>query len=48
VSGGERLFKIGKDIIHPVSKKKIGRKGEWIKVYHPQLTGWVHSKLVWP
>ncbi len=28
--------------------KRIGRKGEWLKVSHPQLTGWVYYKLVWP
>jgi len=24
------------------------QKGDWIKVTHPSLTGWVHKDLVWP
>jgi len=24
------------------------QKGDWIKVSHPNLTGWVHKDLVWP
>jgi len=24
------------------------QKGDWIKVTHPELTGWVHKDLVWP
>ncbi len=27
---------------------KIDQKGDWIKVSHPNLTGWVHKSLVWP
>ncbi len=44
---GTNYKKIG-TFAREVILKKIGRKGEWLKVYHPQLTGWVHSKLVWP
>lgn len=44
---GTGFKKIG-TLAREVILKKIGRKGEWIKVSHPQLTGWVHSKLVWP
>jgi len=44
---GTSYKKIG-TFAREVILKKIGRKGEWLKVSHPQLTGWVHSKLVWP
>jgi len=44
---GTSYKKIG-TFAREVILKKIGRKGEWLKVAHPQLTGWVHSKLVWP
>ena len=27
---------------------KADQKGDWIKVSHPDLTGWVHKDLVWP
>ena len=27
---------------------KTEQKGDWIKVTHPDLTGWVHKDLVWP
>lgn len=33
-----------KDVIF----KKVEQKGDWIKVSHPNLTGWVHKDLVWP
>lgn len=44
---GTNYPKVG-TLAREVILKKIGRKGEWIKVFHPKLTGWVHSKLVWP
>lgn len=44
---GTNYPKVG-SLTREVILKKIGRKGEWIKVSHPKLTGWVHSKLVWP
>ena len=44
---GTNYAKVG-TLSREVILKKIGRKGDWIKVSHPQLTGWVHSKLVWP
>lgn len=28
--------------------KKLEKRGEWVKVSHPQLTGWVNQKLIWP
>lgn len=27
---------------------KVEQKGDWIKVSHPDLNGWVHKDLVWP
>ena len=27
---------------------KVEQKGDWVKVSHPDLTGWVHKDLVWP
>lgn len=27
---------------------KVEQKGSWVKVSHPDLTGWVHKDLVWP
>lgn len=33
-----------KDVIF----KKEEQKGDWVKISHPDLTGWVHKDLVWP
>ncbi|ADW18326.1 SH3 type 3 domain protein [Desulfobulbus propionicus DSM 2032] len=33
-----------KDVIF----KKVEQKGDWIKISHPDLTGWVQKDLVWP
>ena len=44
---GTKYDKIGK-VVRDVILKRIDRKGDWIKVSHPQLTGWVHKQLVWP
>lgn len=27
---------------------KVEQKGDWVKISHPELTGWVHKDLVWP
>jgi SH3-like domain-containing protein len=27
---------------------KVEQQGDWVKVAHPNLTGWVHKDLVWP
>ncbi len=40
----EKIGTVAKDVI----LKKVEKKGDWIKVSHPQLTGWIHRKLVWP
>ncbi|WP_310599786.1 SH3 domain-containing protein [Desulfobulbus sp.] len=28
--------------------QKVEQKGDWIKVTHPSLTGWVNKSAVWP
>lgn len=35
---------VAKDVVF----QKLEQKGDWIKVSHPQLTGWVQKALVWP
>ncbi|MDY0350416.1 MAG: SH3 domain-containing protein [Desulfobulbaceae bacterium] len=35
-------------VVREVVLKQIGEQGDWIKFEHPQLTGWIHRKLVWP
>jgi SH3-like domain-containing protein len=44
---GTNFDKIGK-VSRDVILKSTERKGDWLKVVHPQLTGWVHKQLVWP
>jgi len=31
-----------------VTFEKVEQKGDWVKISHPELTGWVHKDLVWP
>jgi len=35
---------VTKDVVF----QKVEQKGDWVKISHPQLTGWVHKSLVWP
>ena len=35
---------VTKDVIF----QRVEVKGEWMKISHPQLTGWIHKTLVWP
>ncbi|MGD9948779.1 MAG: SH3 domain-containing protein [Desulfobulbus sp.] len=35
---------VAKDVIF----QKLEQKGDWVKISHPQLTGWVHKSLIWP
>ena len=44
---GTKYSKVGR-VERDVILKRVGRKGDWIKVSHPQLTGWIHKKLLWP
>lgn len=27
---------------------RVEQKGDWIKISHPDVTGWIHKDLVWP
>jgi len=44
---GTRYKKIG-SVAREVILKKVDQKGDWVKVSHPQLTGWIYKKLIWP
>ncbi len=44
---GTNYKKVG-SVMREVILKKVDRKGDWIKIKHPQLTGWLHKKLIWP
>jgi SH3-like domain-containing protein len=35
-------------VVRDVILKKLDQQGDWIKVSHPQLTGWINKQLVWP
>lgn len=39
--------KVG-EVVREVLLKKVGSQGDWIKIEHPKLNGWIHRKLVWP
>ena len=44
---GTEYEKSGK-VIRDVILRKTGAKGDWIKISHPMLTGWIYKQLVWP
>ncbi len=44
---GTNYDKVG-TVTREVILKKLDKKGDWIKVSHPEVTGWIHSDLVWP
>ncbi len=44
---GTEYDKVGK-VVRDVILKKIEQKGAWLKIQHPELTGWIYQKLVWP
>ena len=44
---GTNYEKVG-SVAREVILKKVDRKGEWVKVSHPKITGWLYSKLIWP
>ena len=35
-------------VARDVLLKQVETQGDWIKVSHPQLEGWIHKNLVWP
>lgn len=44
---GTNYEKVG-SVAREVILRKLERKGEWVKVSHPKINGWLHSKLLWP
>ena len=44
---GTKYDKVGK-VVRDVILKRTERKGDWVKISHPRLTGWIHKTLVWP
>lgn len=44
---GTEYEQIGK-VVRDVILKKTEEQGDWVKVSHPQLTGWIAKQLVWP
>lgn len=44
---GVNFKKVG-TVVREVILKQVKREGDWIKFEHPQLSGWIHRKLVWP
>lgn len=38
------LGKATRDVI----LSRTGRQGVWVKVSHPDLSGWIHKDLLWP
>lgn len=47
-NGPSSKDKIVGNVVKEVIFTKVEQKGEWIKVSHPNLTGWVSKDLVWP
>lgn len=44
---GTNYDKVG-TMTREVVVEKIDKQGEWVKIAHPQLTGWIHQNLIWP
>ncbi len=47
-SGPGRNYKKIGSVAREVILKKVASKGDWIKISHPRITGWIHKSLVWP
>ena len=47
-SGPSTNDKVVGNSVKEVIFAKVDQKGDWVKVSHPDLTGWVHKDLVWP
>ncbi len=47
-SGPSTSEKVVGNLVKDVILAKVEQKGDWVKVSHPNLTGWVHRDLVWP
>ncbi len=44
---GTNYDKVGK-VVRDVILRNTDRKGDWVKIAHPKLTGWIHKSLIWP
>ncbi|HFQ89327.1 MAG TPA: peptide-binding protein [Desulfobulbus sp.] len=44
---GKNYSKVG-TVAREVILKKIATKGDWIKISHPRISGWIYKSLVWP
>ncbi len=42
-----KATKVG-SVSKEVILKKVGQKGGWVQISHPQLNGWIFKKLIWP
>lgn len=40
--------KVVGNVVKDVILTKVEQKGDWVKVSHPDLSGWIHKDLVWP
>ena len=47
-SGPKSSEKVVGNGVKDVILAKVEQKGEWIKVSHHNVTGWVHKDMVWP
>lgn len=47
-SGPGTNEKVAGNVVKDVILTKGEQKGDWIKVSHPDLNGWIHKDLVWP
>lgn len=47
-SGPTATDKVVGKSVRDVIFVKVEQKGDWVKVSHPDLTGWVSKDLVWP
>lgn len=47
-SGPNTTEKVVGNGVREVIFTKVDQKGDWIKISHPDLNGWIHKDLVWP
>jgi SH3-like domain-containing protein len=47
-SGPGTNEKIVGNVAREVIFSKVDQKGDWVKISHPDVTGWIHKDLVWP
>jgi SH3-like domain-containing protein len=47
-SGPGANEKVVGNVVKDVIFTKVEQKGDWIKISHPDLTGWIKKDLVWP